>query len=293
MRSRLLGVLAVLAFGCGANPPTPAAGQAPAEAAAVEPLDPAWLFLAEAPAEEGVSRVAPVDALVIAPSAELYLHPRMLVLGRSDRPAPDERGLVRFQVLVRVVRPDGGVTEWPVGAATTAPPGEGGRNLELREPGGATLVELGPARLGPVRTASVLAVEFVVTLLPSPAGEGLAAVGGLALEAAPPAGASEVGSRARAAATIRGAGGVPVMAVRVPVVEQGAPVPGRERQRLAVAVGGEGFGPTSAVELGAPSAGAPWPLRGRDGQALDGVSVLIIDVEVEVPEHAKPARRAR
>ncbi|MEZ4269062.1 MAG: hypothetical protein R3F39_22130 [Myxococcota bacterium] len=254
-------------------------------------LAPAWLFVAESPSEVDASRVAPVDALVIAPSAELYLRPRVLVLRPEAPPPPDEHGVVRFQVLARVIRSDGGVTEWPVGSAVGAPPGEGGRNLRLEAEGAPTLVPLGPARLGPVRTASVVAIEFVVALLPSPPGRGWAAVGGLALEASPAPGASDKPARDRAASVIRGAGGVPVLAVRIPVIEQGAPVPGRERQRLVVAVGPPAFGPTSATEVATPTAASPWPLRDRQGGALAGVQALIVDLEVEIPDHAPPVQR--
>jgi hypothetical protein len=271
--------------GQAAPPPQSAGGAAQSE------LAPAWLFLAESPQEAGASRVAPIDALVIAPSAELFLLPRVLVLWPATAPPPDERGVIRFQVLARVVRADGSVTEWPVGAAQGAPPGEGGRNLELAPAGTPTLVELGPARLGPVRTASVVAVEFVVSLLPSPPGPGLTAVGGLALEAAPAPGGADTPARDRAASVIRRAGGTPILAVRIPVVEQGAPVPGRERQRLAVAVGPEGFGPTAATELFTPTAEAPWALRGRDGARIAGVQALIVDLEVEIPDHAPPVQR--
>ncbi|MCB9728386.1 MAG: hypothetical protein H6746_07885 [Deltaproteobacteria bacterium] len=249
------------------------------------PLSPAWLFLAEAPSETGPSRVSPIDALVLAPSAELYLRPIALVLQPRDAPAADEHGVVRFQVLARVVRADGGVTEWPVGAATTAPRGEGGRNLRLAPDGAPTLVDLGPARLGPVRTASVAALEFVVSLLPAPQEAGARAVGGLALEAAPAPGASDPDARARAAATIREAGGYPVLAVRIGVIEQGAPVPGRERQRLVVAVGPDSLGPTSGYELLMPTEEAPQALRGRDGEALAQIQALILDVEVVIPDH--------
>ncbi len=293
-----VGLLALWAWGVAASAADPAeivvrpvtSARAGAPAAGLEP---AWLFLAESPKDAGASRVAPIDALVIASSAELFLLPRVLVLWPETAPPADEHGVIRFQVLARVVRSDGGVTEWPVGSAQGAPPGEGGRNLRLAPGGAPTLVELGPARLGPARTASVVALEFVVSLLASPPGPGLAAVGGLALQAAPAPGAADAPARDRAASTIRGAGGTPILAVRIPVIEQGAPVPGRERQRLVVAVGPEGFGPTSATELFTPTPGAPWALGGRDGARIAGVQALIVDVEVEIPDHAPPAPPAQ
>lgn len=294
------GLLALLALGVAASaaggaevPAPPATGtarSAAAEAGTRGGLAPAWLFLAENPLDAGVSQVAAIDALVIAPSAELFVRPKVLVLWPGASPPADEHGVIRFQVLARVVRSDGGVTEWAVGSAVGAPPGEGGRNLRLAAAGAPTLVELGPARLGPARTASVVAVEFVVSLLASPPGPGLTAVGGFALQAAPAPGEADAPARDRAASVIRGAGGTPILAVRIPVIEQGAPVPGRERQRLVVAVGPEGFGPTSAVALFMPTVDAPWVLAGRDGARIAGVQALIVDLEVEIPDHAPPVQ---
>ena len=112
----------------------------------------------------GATHAMDTRELPLSDQAELYLYPRQLWLQGDSLVARAHEGRLRLQVIVRVIRADGGVIQWFVGARRDAPTSEGGFEVALE--GDKATVDFGGMRLGPVRAADVIGLQLFVTLMP-------------------------------------------------------------------------------------------------------------------------------
>ena len=269
-----IGLLcAVTLYGCGGSPAH---------------LGPAWAFTAlgdDASKQELVG----VTELALPGHGEVFLWPRWVQLaprgGPGDGTEPEVELGRRLQVVVRAVRSDGGVWQWLVGGQRDAPPGEGARRLDVEA---GTRLELGGARLGPMRAGSLVAIEVIVSTLPDPPEGGAGWVGGAALPRAPEIGSSGPAERRSADAVVAADGGRLALAARLPLIMAGDALPGGHLKRL-VFVAATIDAPVDPGRVGALEPAADGPvLRDIDGLPMGVEAALVSDVVVEVPDHGDP-----
>ena len=116
------------------------------------------------------------DTLFLPASGELSLFPRTLFLRGVTTEAAEfeDPSRVRFQAAMRVIRKDGGVRQWWLGADSQATVGEGGFYVARDGLVRGVTQSFDGMRLGPVRLDSVAALQVLVSevVAPGHAGDG-------------------------------------------------------------------------------------------------------------------------
>ena len=212
-------------------------------------------------------KLVPIERLELPREAELFIAP---VAWKGPEAGSDGQPQ-RLQIVVRATRLDGGVHQWFIGADGRASEGERGFQLPI---GIVARDTFGGADYGPVRLVTLSALEVAVAQLPleprrAPVYVGLAQVQELA--------SATKSDRAR----LSDAGVGSLLAVKLPVVLVDGGLPGTQTLRVIFA-GGEGSAGTEIHRLHG--------LRGHEaldesGQSVPGLSSLVLDLRVTIPEH--------
>lgn len=224
---------------------------------------------------EGTTSLVGIETLELPRDGELVLKPRLLSLDASS--LTDEVP-VRAQIVLRGLRHDGGVYQWFVGADGRAPAGEKAFELSSAR---ASRDGFGGADYGPVRIDALASLAVSVALVPNRPRDSARFMGGGALQTAGAAGDASTATLHRAVEVDEA---VLVVASRVPVEPRAEVAPGQYQLQLVFA----GTSPASAngvlTRLHTVDGAR---LTDLDGAVASGVSFLVLELQVEVPDHSQ------
>lgn len=247
------------------------------------------------------SELKRLETLEVPENAELSLHPLWWV-GSLHEPEPQMLmwEAVRLQVILRLVRDDGGTLTWTV-VRDNAPYGDQASAVRRFRREGRYRQEFSRQVIGPVRAASVVALEVIVSELDPQAVEGALPLktwqGGAVILEAPGPLTTDPGLLARLERDVRARGGDIELAVRVPVARAKATKPSDEVFWL-VLVEAEphpkrGVRADTVKRLRRVARLVPTEhdrdsaVAAADGAQLSEMSAIAFAVRVHVPDHDK------
>ena len=176
-----------------------------------------------------------------------------------------------MQFLLRAVRQDGGVQQWFVGTDGRAPLGERGFQLPSSS---ALRGSFGGADYGPVRVDSLARLEIALAQLPN---EPTRVPNFVGLPLLSKVGDADEGERGVLASD----GSRFVLATALKVVTVDDAVPGRQTWRVVVV----GSREPERAQLAELHAFDGVQLLNAAGQPVDGLSFVVLDLHIVVPDH--------
>lgn len=214
-----------------------------------------------------VSTLVPVERLELPLEAELFIAPVAWIGAKSlARSSPR-----RLQIVVRALREDGGVHQWFLGTDGRATEGERGFQLRPEE---RTRTRFGGADYGPLRVASLEALEFAVAEVPvepvqGPGFVGLARLRGLGS-------AAGQGGDVMQTDVVR-----PLLAKRLELITFTGASPGVQTWRFVFVGGATGVEP----QISRLHRLDRQALLDAKGMAVEDVNALVLDLQLTIPEH--------